>query len=50
MLKSMLSNRFPNKRFTAAIFCEFFESLDQEAFSKVQELIVELVNFKDELE
>lgn len=24
MLKSMLSNRFPNKKYTAAIFCEFF--------------------------
>lgn len=28
MLKSMLSNRFPNTRETAGIFSEFFESLD----------------------
>ena len=50
MLKSMLSNRFPNKKNTSAIFCEFFESLDQDAFSQVQELIVEVVNFRDEFE
>jgi hypothetical protein len=50
MIKSMLSNRFPNKKFTSAIFCEFFESLDQEAFSQVHELIVEVINFKEEFE
>lgn len=50
MLKSMLSNRFPNKKNTAAIFCEFFESLDQDALGQTQELIVEVINFREEFD
>lgn len=47
MLKSMLSTRFPNKKFTSAILCEFFESLSPEAFNYVQELIVEVINYRE---
>lgn len=36
MLKSMLSTRFSNKKFTSGILCEFFESLSPESFSQVQ--------------